>query len=311
MLPRLAGGIDKGASMTDRWASFIAPDESLEGQEHPHLALNVPIRSGYQAYEHMYEHLGHDPRFDALVAQVRRVDLIYEDQCSSKYYFDLFRVLNVLSGQYNRVAEVGVFMGGSALVFAGAMEHFDFDLDLIDISPEHLRFTYERIRRTFPDAIGRVRLFYGGLPEYAKAVMTGFDPATVKTMIHHDGAHYFSQVVRDLAALSFVRDAIHSIICQDTHLRGQVQGQTFVDAAIYAVFGPDFQFAPIGSEYDAGNTLLMTPNIYGGQYFLPDRPEGMVLPLESNTFYYPHASMIIDEFLDQERAAAAKAALGE
>ena len=77
------------------------------------------------------------------------------------------------------------------------------------------------------------------------------------------------------------------------------------DAALYAVFGPDFQFAPIGAEYDAGNTLMMTPNVYGGQYFLPDRPEGMVVPMDSNTFHYPHVSMTIDEFLDQERAAAA------
>lgn len=291
--------------MTDRWGSFIAPDVSLEGQEHPHLALNVPIYSGYQAYADMYEHLGQDSRFDALVARVREVNLVLEDQCSSKYYYDLFRVLNVFTGQFNRVAEVGVYMGGSAVMFAGAIEHFDFDFDLIDISPEHLRFTYERIRRTFPGAIGRVRMFYGGLPEYAKAVMTGFDPAAVKTVIHHDGAHDFPQVVKDLSSLSFVRETIHSIICQDTHLRGGIGGLRFVDAALYAVFGPDFDFAPIGSAYDAGNTLMTTPNSYGGNYFLPDRPEGMVVPLDSNTFYYPHPSVAIDELLDQARVAAA------
>jgi hypothetical protein len=50
------------------------------------------------------------------------------------------------------------------------MGRFDFDLDLIDLSAAYLQFTYARIRRLYPEAAARVRLFHGNLPSYVKHV---------------------------------------------------------------------------------------------------------------------------------------------
>lgn len=275
---------------------FIQPDPTLETEARPHEALQLPIYSGYQAISGADPFLGRFRIFDRIIERVRSFDVPYEDQCSIDYYFDVVRTLRDLNGEYDRVVEVGVFMGGASVMLAGCSEQFDFDLDLVDISEEFLRFSHERIRRTFPEATGRVRLFHGDVAEYVRDVMLPEEPRG-RALVHHDGAHDFNQVVRDLSALSFVREHLHSIIAQDTHLRGNLKEMNFVDMALAAVFGTGLTFVPIGKIYDQydGRT---NPNRFQGNYFRAGMAEGMVVPMGANAFHYPHPSASFEELFE-------------
>jgi hypothetical protein len=275
---------------------FIDPDPSLETSGAPHEALNLPIYSGYQAIKGANPFLGRFRIFDEIVERVRAFDVPYEDQCSIDYYFDIVRTLRDLNGEFDRVVEIGVFMGGASVMLAGCSGKFDFDLDLVDISADFLRFTYERIRRCYPEATGRIRLFHGDVPAYVRAVMledAGRGHPRMN-LIHHDGAHDFNQVVHDLSALSFVRDQVHSIIAQDTHLRGTLAEMNFVDMALAAVFGTGLTFVPIGKVYEQYDQRT-NPNQYQGNYFRPGIAEGMVVPMVANSFQYPHPNAQFEE----------------
>jgi len=204
------------------------------------------------------------------------------------------RALRDFNGQFTRVAEVGVFMGGASIYLAGCMDPFEFDLDLIDPSAAFLLFAYERIRRSYPEAAKRVRLFHGDLPAYVRHVMLGDQRNSY--VIHHDGAHSFNQVVKDMAALYYVKEKLTAAIVQDTHLRGTVEHMNFVDLALYAVFGTDLNYAPIGMVHEAGSPLT-APNQYQGNYFMPGASEGLVLPMSVNQFRYPHPDLRMDDFL--------------
>jgi len=272
---------------------FIEPDPSLASHPRPHEALSVRIYSGYQAIREAAPYLGRFRIFDEIIERVRSFDVPYEDQCSIDYYFDIVRTLRDLNGEYDRVVEVGVYMGGASVMLAGCSGRFDFDLDLVDINADFLRFTYERIRRNFPEATGRVRLFHGDVADYVREVMLGEGDAG-KVLVHHDGAHDFNQVVKDLSALSFVRHRLHSIIAQDTHLRGTLDAMNFVDMALAAVFGTGLTFVPIGKVYAAQDSRT-NPNRYQGNYFRPGIAEGMVVPMAANAFHYPHPSAQFEE----------------
>jgi hypothetical protein len=274
--------------------AFIEPDLSLAEIADPNEKLGIEIFSGHQAgLKYNLNLKGQNRIFDEIADRVYEFGGSYEDQCSGRYYFDLVRTLRDLAGEYDRVVEVGVYMGGSSVMLGGGVERFDYDLDLVDIDERFLRFSYERIRRAFPAAAARVRLFHGDLPHYVQNVLTNEES---KSLIHHDGAHDFNQVVKDLSALSFARDKIHAVICQDTHLRGTPEYMNFVDLALYAVFGTEVKFAPIGSVYEPGDGRT-SPNEYQGNYFMPGVPEGVVVPMEANHFIYPHPTMTLEQFL--------------
>jgi hypothetical protein len=280
---------------------FIQPDRTLEGAEDLHETLGIPIRSGYRAIREAGPFLGRLSIFDRLIEKIAAVDMACEDQCSINYYFDLVRSLRDLNGEYDRVIEVGTFMGGASVMLAGCSRTFDFDLDLVDISAEHLQFTYERIRRSFPEATERLRLYHGDLQSYVRDVMLpGSDG---RALLHHDGSHMFDQVVHDLTALSFVREQLHSIIVQDTHLRGPHDRMIFVDMALASIFGTGMTFAPIGKVYDAQDSRT-SPDRFAGHYFRPGMPEGMVLSMAANTFQYPHPSAAFDSLFPRETEAA-------
>lgn len=272
---------------------FIEPDVSIETSNKVHEDLNLQVRSGYRAMDHTAAFRGQNSIFDAIAERMRTFDIPYEDQCSTQYYFDVMQTLRSLNGEFDRVIEVGVFMGGSSALFAGCIDKFDFDLDLIDINAEHLRFSYERIRRTFPEAAGRVRLFHGDVTAYVKNVMLPEAGHGARSIVHHDGSHEFGQVVTDLAALSFAKDCIHSIIAQDTHLRGSLRHMNFVDMALLAVFGGDLNYMPIGKVYKEGDCT--SPDRWFGNYFMPGVAEGMVLPMALNSFKYPHPSARLED----------------
>lgn len=280
--------------MTDVYGGFIQPDPRLETVGDPSGALGFGTLSGHKAAGRcLVELAGRNFLFDRIMRKVANLDIEYEDQCSAQYYYDLFRTLRDYAGEYDRVVEVGVYMGGSTSVIAGCMDDFHFGLDLVDVDARYLRFTYERVRRTH--GARDVRLFWGDLPSYVKAVL--LPEAATRTLVHHDGAHDFNVVIRDLAVLSFVRNKVHALIMQDTNLRGRIRHCNFVDAALYAIFGEGMAYAPIGAVYAESNKRMMDPNPYEGNYFLPGAPEGMVIPLQHNTFRYPHPSMTLDEFI--------------
>jgi len=274
---------------------FLQPDPSLAelSMEELHQRLNIPIYSGHRA--DFFQFRGLSPAFDDIVARASAFNDGYEDQCSAQYYYDLFDCVQSADRAINRVVEVGVFMGGASVILAGCADITGLELDLVDITRPYLHFTHERIRRTFPDQAPRVRMFHGDLPTYVRDVL--MQEPDVRALVQHDGAHIFNQVVCDLSALSFVRPQVYGLAIQDTHLRGVPPRFNFVDAAVCAVFGFQVAFAPMGVRYKADNEVMMTPNRFQGNYFLPERPEGMFVPMEGNEFQYPHPSIPLDAFL--------------
>jgi len=276
------------------FGSFIQPNRSVMDAADLTEALGCPVRGGYRAMDHARHLLGKNAIFDEIWVQSQRLSLQYEDQCSAQYYFDLVRSLRDFNGEFSHVVEVGCFMGGSSTILAGCLGRMDFTLDLVDINIPRLYFSYERVRRMYPEAAARMRLFYGDLSHYVRRVMMVEPPRS--TIVHHDGSHEFSQVVKDLASLYYVRDQLFAVIAQDSHLRGPIAMNNFVDLAIYAVFGTELGYAPIGAVFDE-NDPLCRPNAYEGQYFVPGRPEGLVIPMACNRFHYPHPLQKMEDFL--------------
>lgn len=281
--------------MFDTPGVFIEPDTSLEDLVDPHEKVELTIHSGYQAIGQVGQFVGRNRLFDEILDKIATVDIAYEDQCSAKYYVDLFDALRNSSGEYERVVEVGCYMGGSASIIAGCIDRMNFDFDVVDFSASALLFTYERIRRIFPEAGKRIRLFHGSMPQYiAKIIEEGGND---RLLFHHDGAHDFVQVTKDLSALSFIKHRLHALIIQDTHLRGTMESCNFVDLAVYAVFGTELAYQPIGTSYSEFETEMMSPNRWEGNYFMPDAPEGIVIPMSANSFKYPHPALPLSSFV--------------
>jgi hypothetical protein len=280
------------------FGTFIQPDENARNTADLATLLEVPIYSGYRAISEASNFSGRNRIFDRIVDRLRALDFNYEDQCSAQYYYDVVRTLRDMNGQFDRVVEVGVYLGGSSSFLAGCIEPFDFDLDLVDINPAFLRFAHERVRRMYPHAVERIRLFHGDLPSYVRHVMRREDGHS--TIVHHDGAHDFNQVVKDMASLYYVREQLLAVIAQDTHLRGDIKHMNFVDLALNAVFGTDLKYAAIGASYPENHHLTL-PNPYQGNYFMPNAAEGVVLPMSVNRFHYPHPNHSIDDFLPPPR----------
>jgi len=271
------------------FGTFIEPDQSLETLENPNEKLALPIFSGFRASEHARALLGQSRIFDAIWQRWQETPLQCEDQCSPQYYFDLVRILRDFNGQFDHVVEVGCYLGGASSVLAGCMDRFDFTLDIVDVSAPYLRYAYERCRRMYPDAAARIRLFQGDLPSYVQHVMR--IEGARQSIIHHDGAHDFNLVVRDMGSLSYVQDQIFAIMAQDTHLRGSLK---------------HMNYCPIGANYHAFDPVTQ-PNRFQGNYFMPDMFEGMVLPMAVNEFRYPHPSLSFEDFLGIEPQASAQA----
>ncbi|MHB1221922.1 MAG: class I SAM-dependent methyltransferase [Gammaproteobacteria bacterium] len=282
------------------WGGFIEPDKELEQERDPNdkykLARGTDYRPDFSPYH------AANPDFAKVAMQIDEVrkNFTYEDQCSAKYYFDIFNTTQLLSPRINKIVDVGVFMGGSASVFAGCIQDKNISLDLVDFGEEYLRITYERIRRTFPDVAKRTRLFLGDLPTYVHKVLQHENNAT--HLIHHDASHNFYEVVRDLAALSFVKDKVDGLMIQDTHLRGGNIGTGFfVDAALYGVFGKGMPFFELGVKLNASTQPCESSKF--GTYFVDSQPEGMYIPFKLATFRYPHPSIKLESILPQAEFA--------
>ena len=278
-------------------APFIEPDAALQRPadfEGVLRALNLSVISGHRADLGAYHGKSH--AFDKLMEGIA-VRTGYEDQSSAAYYFDIFQRVHLNKHAIGRVVELGVFQGGTTQIFAGIAEHSPkLELHLIDNNARNLRCAHERARRNFPSAAARIRLFNGTLPEYVRDVLlTEHSPASL--FVHHDASHDFNQVVRDLASLYFVGERLHSVGVQDTHLRSHPRKPNFVDLAVRAVFGADMVAEPIGAAYSKDNALMMNPNQWDGEYFLPGVHEGIFLLMSQNSFAYPHVRHSIDDFV--------------
>lgn len=278
------------------WGTFLAPDINLQHCANLNDASPVRTISGIQADFNPWLHK--NAAFDYTIQKIheQRNSIRFEDQCSAKYYFDIFNVVQASLPNINRIAEVGVYMGGSSCIFAGSIQNTNVELDLIDANRHYLQFTYERIRRLFPDVAARTRMFLGDLPMYVRNVM--LKEATYGYMVHHDAAHMFNPVVRDLAALYYAKNKINALMIQDTHLRaGNINSYLFVDAALFAVFGGNLPVAELGIKF-AQVTMPAFEYSTHGTYFAPDQAEGMYIPFENIKFRYPHPSISFESFFE-------------
>ena len=292
---------------TIRWrcvrAPFIEPDASLQqlaSLEAVVRALNMTVLSGHRADFSAFKGKSH--AFDRLIDAVATTGGGYEDQSSAAYYYDVFSRVHATRHAIGRIVELGVFMGGTTQIFAGIAEHApSLEVHLVDVDEAALQCAYERTRRTFPSASSRLRLFRGALPVYVRDVILAEHANTSSTssrlFVHHDASHDFNHVVRDLASLYFVGERLHSVGVQDTHLRGAPRHPNFVDLAVRAVFGSGMVFEEMGAAYGRNDSLMMNPNRWDGEYFLPDVYEGVYLPMDRNSFSYPHARHSIDDFI--------------
>ncbi|GGQ12742.1 hypothetical protein BKA00_006494 [Actinomadura coerulea] len=274
------------------WGTFLEPDPDLAGVENLHEALRIRIQGGHRA--ELGRFAGRNAVFDRAAARIADAGPLYEDQCSAHHYYDLFCCVERCHGELTRLVDLGVFMGGSSAVLAGCVEPMGLELDLVDVNAAYLLFTYERLRRIFPRAMTRVRMFHGDLPTYVAGVLDA-EPQT-RALVHHDGAHGFDQVVRDLSSLFFVRDRVHGLAIHATHLRGDIQYLNFVDAAVSAMFGVGVKYEPLGANFPP-DAPVTVPNRWNGNYFLAGQPEGMYVPFDGVEWKYPHPTMELETFL--------------
>lgn len=285
------------AMKSPEWGHFIEPDKTLESYTDPNdkykLARGVSYRPDYSEFVTQSTNFFHIiQRIEAI-----RSNFTFEDQCSAKYYFDIFNLTQSLADKITKVVDVGVFMGGSASILAGCIENKNVQLDLVDFGSEYLRTSYERVRRAFPEVAKRTRLFLGDLPTYINAVL--LHEIDTMNLIQHDASHNFNEVVRDLAALSFVKNKVTGLMIQDTHLRGgNVGSGFFVDAALYAVFGGNMPFYELGIKLNAATEPAFQSSAFG-TYFIDNQAEGMYIPFHLVNFRYPHSTIKLESLLPQ------------
>ena len=103
------------------FSGFIEPDRTLEDVADPAAQLGIATYSGHRASHSSNNWRGQNRIFDRIIDRQQQVELQYEDQCSAQYYFDLVRTLRDFNGQFERVVEVGVFMGGASAFLAGCI----------------------------------------------------------------------------------------------------------------------------------------------------------------------------------------------
>lgn len=280
------------------WGTFISPDQALQDCADPQPLSKAQVISGIKADFAPWKNKNAD--FDAVINKIiqQRDSVTFEDQCSGQYYFDIFAVTQhaIKNDNIKRIAEVGVYMGGASCILAGAIQDTDVELDLIDVDKNYLRFSYERIRRLFPQVAARTRLFFGDLPTYVKNVMQTDEQKPY--LIHHDASHVFNVVLRDLTALSYVQDKVHGLMIQDTHLRsGNINSCLFVDAALYAIFGSDFRYYELGIKLSETTSPAFQYSDHG-TYFNSNQAEGMFIPFSNANFRYPHPSIKFETFFE-------------
>lgn len=284
------------------FGTYIEPDHELAQFKNPNDKYKIKFPSGMQA--NFTPFLTQNPRFKATADKIieQRKEVAFEDQCSGKYYYDVFAVADALRTQLTKIVEVGVYTGGTSTILAGCIEDTNIQLDLVDINKRFLQYSYERIRRLFPEVAKRTRMFFGDIPTYVKNVL--MKEQNTCNLIHHDGSHTFNEVIKDLASLYYVRDKINGLLIQDTNLRaGNIDTYVFVDAALYAVFGNDLRYYDTGLTHNHTATPAFQFGIHG-TYWLANKPEGMYIPFALQQFHYPHPTIEFERFLPKKVQAS-------
>lgn len=285
-------------SLDDKeWGAFIAPDEDLKALNDPNEKYKIKFPSGNKAN---FTPFLVNEKFARVANRIteQRSTVSFEDQCSGKYYHDVFAVTDALKTQLTKVVEVGVYTGSVSCIMAGCIEDSNIQLDLVDINKVFLRISYERIRRLYPEVAARTRMFFGDIPTYVKNVL--MKEENTCNLIHHDGSHTFNEVIKDIASLYYVKDKVQGLLIQDTNLRaGNIDTYVFVDAALYAVFGSDLQYFDTGMTYNHTAHPAFQFSIHG-TYWLANKPEGMYIPFALQKFNYPHPSIEFERFLPKK-----------
>ncbi len=256
--------------------------------------LRAPVFGGQHAAVGAL--VGSNAVFDAVVGQIDNFQGTFEDQCQARYYLDMCQIFDQqLDTDADLIVEAGVYLGGASIFLGALAASRGIPLHLIDIDPDFLWFTHERVRRTLGPHAPHIRLWRGDIPSYVQEVLE--NGPYHRLMMQHDASHDFNIVVRDLASLYYVRDIVQGVCIQDTNLRGKPKYLNYVDFAVRAVFGDHATTQPIGARFNAiDHPHAMRPDRWFGNYFLESEPEGLYIPFAQNSFSYPHPDITLEDF---------------
>lgn len=267
------------------FGSFIAVEDIPQKEGETNLCKRFGIDQETIFFNDLAEDYKREDagKFKEYLSRLSSSGVSYSRQCSIDYYRDLVRYLTDNGNGITRLVEVGTFLGGATAFLALCAKDQDFQLDLVDLNSAYLGYTHQLICRMVPEAEHRLRIFHGDFPAYVKATgITGNN----NTFVQFDASHRFGDVVRDLVAIGQIADAVHGFAIQDTHLRsGNINGEVFVDLAVYAVFGMNAKFREIGLRVPA--QPIKVPSGDWELYMQPNASEGFLLELKDNIFEYP------------------------
>lgn len=283
------------AEKNQYWGSFITTEQNDLFSEFTSQLVNDVV---YKKNE-LPQDKSVEPLFNDIMKKLHSNEIFFRS--STKYYFDCYSVIMEHKGVVNKIVEVGPHFGDLSGLLAGMLEHLEATLDLVDMNPIYLFKTYEQIKKLFPEAASKVKLFFGDLPSYIKNVA---GTSTQIHLIHYQGSYNFNDVVRDIGATYFARQKIVGTIIHNTHLRTtDMNYYAFVDVALYALFGLNVQFLKLGEQEDVKSELyfLSQPSIY----FAHPSIDGMYLPYAVNHFRYPHPNTQLEDFFAKNEIPAA------
>lgn len=278
------------AARESDWGSFISPEQtSLSSAAHQEHALTETFR--FKAVD-FTSVLNKDPLFDSIIRRNFGDNaLAAYYRCSAKYYFDCFELVKRHTGQITKIVEVGPQFGDLSSLFAGLLNKMNVTLDLVDISKANLIRSYQNIKQIFPEAADHVRLFFGDLPVYIKNITC---QSSDMNLLHYQGSTNFNDVIRDLGSTFHAKNKIFGTMVHNTHLRSVTMSDySFLDAALYALFGAKINFLNLGEEVAEETALDQS------SYFAGGRVDGLYLPYSLNQFRYPHPSTPIEKLLYQ------------
>lgn len=217
---------------------------------------------------------------------------------SAKYYAESFTVLidELLNEQLKhkvRIVEIGPQFGDFSCQIAGLLRNIDATLDLIDIDKDNLTYAYRNIEKVFPEVLPRVKLFYGDLPLYVKNII---EPSSDMNILHYQGSYNFNDVVRDLSSTYFAKEKIAGTFLPNLYLRNtNMNYYSFVDAAIYALFGMNIKYIKLGENATTESGLQSNDLVT--TFLGKNQIEGMYIPYIHNQFRYPHPQSTLDDFI--------------
>ncbi len=270
------------------WGTFI------EDFSFAPSAMEAVGKALISAHTHRYNSvMGQNDVFDEYANLMNQSTMRAEDQCTEKWYYDIFQHFLLHFGMTRHVVELGCFVGGSTRWLYVASRLFNFTLDVVDANLHYLAVARERLIDVFGEVGSNVRFFHGDMCTYVDKVARHEQRSAVT--VHHDGPHSFQECLQDFASLYYIRENMDYLIVQDTNLRStKMELYSFVDLAACAVFGKDHPFKPIGSS------LTVDAPVFDQKLFFdPTEPEGKIIPLRDLEFRYPHPSTSAQEYFGQ------------